>query len=341
MGWTMANNSQWVLFGYDLRGLWQSFAGAWREVFLDYGSGIRLALDEPVTVHPLDGAEPFAVGIAAKTVRARAILVPEAQVLTRQLTLPRLSENNLESIVRAEVTASSPFPAEDTAWGWRLVQRSGDTITVALAVISKSALANYLHDRDPELSLDTYEIWAEVASTYVVIEGFGESERNRRYRRRLQQFTGLIALTLLCLLALAAVPGVYKAQELEKLESAYEEINSLARQAVAARADLARQNELLVQLNTLTQATTNPVFALDTITRLLGDDVWINRYVQQGNVVELDGNATNAAELMQQLSDSALFESVEARSGFRRLGNSGLERFQLELTFAMEPVPGD
>ena len=337
----MASNSQWVLFGYDLRHLWQSFTGAWREVFLDYGSHIRLALDEPVKVHPLDGTEAFVSGIAAKDVRSQALLLPESQVLTRQLTLPRLSENNLESIVLAEVTASSPFPAEDTAYGWRLIGRSSDTIIVALAVISKSALANYLHGRDPELSLDAYELWAEVAASYVVIEGFGESERNRRYRNRLKQFAGLVSVTVVCVLALAAIPSIYKSHELDKLQEAYAEINNQARQAVAARADLARQNEILGQLNTLTQTATNPVFALDTITQLLGDEVWINRYEQQGNMIELDGNAANAAELMQQLSNSEIFERVEARSGFRQLGNSGLERFQLELTFAAERATRD
>src|SRR5690606_10362043 len=96
---------------------------------------------------------------------------------------------------------------------------------------------------------------------------------------------------------------------------------------------LAAQNEYMAQLNTEVMSITNPLFALNLITDLLADDVWINNYVQKGRVIELDGNAANAAELMQQLSDSNMFEDVEARSGFRQVGNSGLERFQLELTF--------
>src|SRR5690554_257406 len=333
----MANNSQWVLFGIDLRLGWHRYMQAWRDVFFDHGSPLREALDEPVRVQPLDGSDAFNVGTAAKTVNAQALLLPETQVLTRTLVLPSVSEANLTAIVQAEVIASSPFPTTDTAFGWRLLRRSDKVLTVALVIISKSGAANAIHKRDPELSLDEHELWAQVDDIYLVIEGFGETKRNQRYRRRLGQFTLWCGLAVLCLLALAAVPGVYKAHQLEQLEEAYTEVNRSSRQAVEARSALARQNELLDHLNSLTQATTNPVYALDRITRMLEDDVWISRYIQKGRVVEIDGHATNAAELMQELSNSPEFDKVEARSGFRQAGNTGLERFQLEVTFALEP----
>src|SRR5690606_13981807 len=135
-----------------------------------------------------------------------------------------------------------------------------------------------------------------------------------------------------------AIPGIYKSYELESMERWYAEVNREAREVVAVRSALAKQNEYLAHLNAEVTSITNPVVALEILTAHLDDKVWVNHYVQKGRVVELDGNAVNAAELMQQLSDSNLFEGVEARSGFRQVGRSGLERFQLELTFIPGPI---
>ncbi|MDO3385242.1 PilN domain-containing protein [Gilvimarinus sp. SDUM040013] len=332
----MATNShQWVLFGVDLKGMWQEYIAAWREVFWQQGARIRSLLDEPVELLELKQGEVVSqsIGSGAADTQACALLLPQELVLDRQIRLPRSAHANLSQVVAAEVIASSPFAPEDTATGWQVMENTGSVIVVALVIVSTSAVMEYVHGT-PALGDDPLEIWAQVGSQYVVIEGFAETQRNKRYSGRLKKLAVMCACIALAFLVVCITPVFYKLQQLAYVEEAYSEVRLEAGEIASLRGSLAKKNKLIDDLNGLLQSDVQPLQALNLLTYLLADDVWLSDYSQRGSVVEIQGTAVNAAAMMQYLSQQPYFEKVRATSGFRKIGNRDLERFQIELTFS-------
>lgn len=334
----MTSSNHWVLFGYDLHALVQTYRRAWRETFLSYNSGLRQRIDEPILVKRIGEEGGCIIGPDEEVIKSHAILLPDSHVLIRKITLPDVAESTLDEVVNSEILASSPFPLEDVASGWKIIKRSKGIIHIVLAIVSKSAVVSFFQRAAPEIDLDATEIWVEEDNEYIVIEGYGEKLRNHRYKSRLKKISVLIFLAAAFLMGIAAIPGIYKSYELEAMESWHDEISKEANEVLKLRASLTKSNELISRLNGEVQSIANPVATLSVITALLGDDVWVNHYMQKGRIVELDGNAANAAALMQKLSNSDVFEKVTARSGFRQVGRSEMERFQLELIIAKESV---
>lgn len=325
----MATSShQWVLFGIDLKNLWQEYRAAWREVFWQQGAVVRTALDEPVQLVPVDE-----VSSLLSEDRALAVELPDNLVLERQIRLPRSAQANVSNVIDAEVNASSPFAAEDTVYGWKVLENNSNTLVVGLALCSKSLIMEYLHRADLE-PREGLEIWGRLGHEHIVIDGFGEGARHRRYRQRLHRLTILGTIVFVCLLLIFTTPVFYKLQQLEAVQTAYDQVRLEAGEIASLRAKLARRNELVEKLNAQVDDTTHPLLALSALTDLLDDDVWLSAYQQEGRVVEIQGTATNAAAMMQALAGNDIFDRVRATSAFRKLGNQNKERFQIEVTFA-------
>lgn len=331
------NTNQWVLFGYDLRGIGQLFLNAWREVFWAQGAPIRELIDEPVEVLLPSGSAEV-VGRGGANIASTAVLLPEDIVLTKTLSVPKMAGINPTEVVSNEVYAASPFAADDTAYGWRVLQSDSSTHNIGIAIVSKSSAMAYVHSSVTNIGAKAIEMWAAIDGNHIVLSGFGEDERHNRYRSRLKKTLGLVSAIVLLLVLCAAVPVVFKSYHLAATESAYNTIQEQAKSVVAARSELAVANQYIDELNSLVSGTAQPVYVLNLLSQNLPDDAWLTNFEQEGNDVTIDGVADNGAALMQQMSQYEGVENVRAVSGIRKVGRNGeKERF----SFAFVTVEGN
>ena len=330
----MAAN-QFEVFGVDVRDYGRLWLSAWRDLLFGDDSPVRSALDSQVTLkHPDGTLETYQAGrqVSQRVTASEALSLPDELVLTRQLFLPAIAESDLDAALHLEVSACSPFAADDTASGWR-VGRSADlkTLVVDLVIVSRSAAMSYLGEHYGMREPGAAEVWAKVGSHWVCIKGFGEGRREGDYRRRLLRTAILLATVGVLILGLAGVSVLLSGRELTRLEQLQTEAQGNAREAISLRDELAATNMAISELNTLSRRFPNPQVELARLTALLPDSAYITQYTQNGLKIRLRGRGSEAASLQQALTEEETFKSVAAPQAISRVGATGLEQFFLDI----------
>lgn len=332
----------WTLFGYDLRTLPAIWLASWRDVLWSEDAPLRYWLDEPVEVREpwaSAGPDPSTQLVGRRsndqTCRAKAQLLPDQMVLVCWLNIPERAEAHLSSALALEIRARSPFPADDTSFGWRIAGRAGGVLRVCLTIVSRSAVHAYLERHLSATEVETEEVWVRVADLYLVISGFGEQRRHVRYSGRLKRLAAWCGYVLLLSVVLMLLPVGLRAIQLQHYQDELASVQAGSAEAVRLRNELAINNERAREITRLAQAAGKPYDELLRLTFLLNDSIWVSALELRGEKLRIDGMAENAAELMQLLSAQPHYSDVRAPSAIRRDARTGQERFVLEITLAL------
>jgi hypothetical protein len=323
---------QWYLFGYDMRRIGHHWQVAWAEFLWGDRSPVRARLDDVVQVEGAGVHGNFHAGapVLAGEPTCSAIVLPDSLVLFKTLQLPLAAEDELDSVMRLEVMANSPFPASDTAAGWALSQRGEKGLQVELAIASRSAAMRHLGQHHDVHDVQEREVWALAGERPIVLRGFGEGARLARYQRRLLRIALLLGgglLLLLLILALAAGGTYFRLQQYETLATRVErEAADVTRQ----RQSLSVANQTILAVNDVLREYPDPHRELARLTALLGDEAYIVQYTQRGRDLRLRGRAADAAGVVQTLTREAAYEEV-ADQGITAVGNSGIEQFNVNV----------
>lgn len=332
----VGTGQQWELFGYDMRQLGGQWVAAWRSFIWGQDSPIRERLDEVVSLE--DGSDTSLYQSGSLSPGApftcQAILLPENLVLARTLQLPLAAENDLDSVLALEVSANSPFAADDTGYGWRVIARDDTKLHVALVISSLSSVMAYLSKQFDLHDPRAREIWADVDGEKVVIQGFGEEHRVKRYRRRLARCAAMLFAGAMAVLLMAGVAAGSLRIELAHIEKLAASTQRDAAEASRLRSRMALANEVSGSAKAVLEAYPNPHYELARLTRLLGDDAYIVQFNMNGREIRLRGRAADAASVMQNLTSEPAYSEVTAPQAIVKVGNSGLEQFSLNIVLA-------
>lgn len=343
----LETGQNWELFGYDMRQLGKHWLAAWRGLVWADDSPLRQRLDEVVCLRSEAGRGETSRGetgtalyqggrpCAGAPHECEAILLPEELVLTRALRLPLAVEGDLESVLGFEVNANSPFAADDTGHGWQLAARDETHLHLVLVIVSMSSVMAYLGKTYDIHDPRQREVWAETDAGMVVLRGFGEGSRAARYRRRLLRCAAMLGASALLILLIAALAAGAKRAELAQVQALSATTQREAAQASRMRSALARANETIGASNEVVGRYPNPHFELARLTRLLDDSVYIVQFAMSGREIRLRGRATDAASVMQQLTDQPFYAEVTAPQAIVKVGNTGLEQFSLNILLAV------
>ncbi len=338
----MLDSSQsWSLFGYDVRQIGHTYRAGWRDFLWGPTSTVRQSLDEPVTMHEAGSTYTFKGGEQVATVetQAEAVMLPDELVLSRELTLPLAAQSNLDAVLAMEVAANSPFPADDTVYGWTLGEPRGDSLVVVLVLCARSSVMEYIASQFDSHERTAYEVWARASNQAVMVQGFGEAGRGERYRKKLVRMGLALAYCMGMLVVCMALSTGFKYLELRKTEEAFEGAKQTAARAVSLRNRLATANETIERANSLLSAHPDVYNELSAISRLLDDNTFLTQVDVRPGSIRIDGQSPNASAVMQQLTDAANYDGVKATVGIRKVGRDGMERFVFELTLPEEARP--
>ncbi|AQA18283.1 hypothetical protein BST95_08615 [Halioglobus japonicus] len=328
------SEQNWELFGYDMRNVGRHFSAAWRDFLWAYDSPVRHRLDEAVRLQSADGVSFYQAGDVCDDVSAQcsAVLLPDDLVLDRLLRMPLAVESELPSVIALEVNANSPFSADDTAYGWRVVGRDEQNLQVALAIVSRSAAMTYVAQQYGSHDPHAQELWVNSNGVKVVIEGFGEGKRLERYRRRLLWVSGLLGGAALVFLLAIAISAGLKNIELGAVQEIAQTTQRDTANASQMRAALGQANEAIAVINELQIAHPSAHLELARLTALVGDDAYIERFSMNGTNIDLRGRAVDASSLMQLLTEQGVYRSVSAASPIRRAPGQEKEQFHLKIS---------
>lgn len=329
-------SQQWSLFGFDLRQAYQYWRAGWQELFSGERSWLRRSLAEVVRVSiPESGVEQYYQAdkqVKKKNSKTHACIIPDSLVLVKELNLPINVELELDSLLALEVRARSPFLEEDTCYGWRVAGYNKGKMQVCLVILSRATVMSYLRQNSLVEAGQDIEVWVSVNDQPIVINGFGEIPRYQRYQRRIKWLATGIIYCLLMLALLISTPVAVKYYQLETRNKQYVAVQKSAAKAVELRAQLTENNERAREINYLLASNPDLYPIVERLSELLNDTIWLSTVNVKGNKIRIDGYASNAAALMQKLSEQPEIEKVSAPSAIKFDARSKREHFVLELS---------
>ena len=281
-------------------------------------------------------ATPVAAGGAPAVVEA--VELPLSRVLERRLLLPPLAPAELAQAVQLEVAGASPFGAEQTVYGFDARPTAEGLTRVDLAITSRPEVAQVLPSgmADPQWLPEVWVLPASATSAGapmrpLVLRGYGEARRQRLAQQGLATRLGLLLLAVLLLAVIAVTPTLMLRQRALQAQQSFEVLQRQAAPQIAQREALMQRLERLQaidrQLNQ--QLALPPV--LDMLTRALPDGAWLNALRIEGVKLVLNGNADDAAALVQRLAAQPGVHDVRLASPATRGAGATKESFIIEL----------
>ncbi|MFV0680477.1 PilN domain-containing protein [Ottowia sp.] len=340
-------------FGLDLsqvRRDWQA-AGA----LLLSSRGLRWLVPQvPLKLHRADGGvsgwlmqRDLALPSeqALKGAHAQAIELAPDRVLERHLTLPPLSPGDLARAVQLDVGAASPFAPDQTVFGYAVHPGAGagGAAKVDVAITSRQQVDEALRAAGEDSAGGGQaqpEVWAGIPASGpqrpsvirpIVMQGYGEATRQAQVRRGIAQRLAWLLLALALLGALVVTPAALARLRAQQAQQAFDALRGQAAPQLAQREALTENLERQRVLGEMLGRQLAMPPALDMLTRALPDGAWLTSIRVEEAKLVLNGQADDAAALVQRLSGQPGAHDVRLASPATRGAGASKESFIIEM----------
>lgn len=303
------------------------------------------------------GHESFEIDIAPTTpqrdIRTQAFLericredvltevrLPENQILTVDLQLPRATEENLQNVLAFEMDRYTPFNAQHVYYDYRINSRDPikNTIDVTLFAVPRRRLDTLLSelgvlDLHPDVITvynEAYETVADGADSGINLLPPDLRPKQTTIRTHINR--ALLAILLVLIISNLALPIIQQQRTIAALEK---EVDRAAQSAAATAAVRAQRDKLSKQLQTLiNEKQGHPMIlqVLDELSNLLPDSTWLRRFELINNTMSIQGESEAASRLIALLEGSTMFKSVSFRSPVTENPRTHRERFKISAT---------
>jgi general secretion pathway protein L len=262
-----------------------------------------------------------------------SLAVPLGKCFVREVSLPRSAAIRADEILRLDMERTTPFKRGDAFSACILLEgaEAGESVVARQIILRRSIVARHLDDiRAAGLPLrGIYAVAAD--GMRLPVNLLEPSERRRAPATGWAQSLLVLSSVLLLLTYLAG----YALTLLDldaKLAASAENLRKATDAAQASRKLMTELETSAMQLRQprLKKFSSTPVVAVwEETTRLLPDGTWLTDLRIDDNGLQMDGQSTNASELIGVLARSASLNSVTFASPVTRDPQRGLERFQI------------
>jgi general secretion pathway protein L len=278
---------------------------------------IRLRLgswveNQGVMVIPLDAVDD-AIGKLPRDAQQTILLMPGDKVLTRPLTLPLAAEENLREVLAFEMDQHTPFMSDDVYYDYLVTGR--DTARQELSVDLV-----YSPKKEVDAVLDSLDRYGLAPDGITARSRDGNNLRSinlvpeeRRRDRKLTMHRLNLALTALfavLLVTAISLPIVQKNRVLAELEADIQTAAAEAREGNQIRRDLEKMADASRFLIDKKQSALLAVQVIDEISRVLPDHTWIGRLRVSESEIQLQGQSTSSASLIELVETPSMFENA-------------------------------
>lgn len=248
----------------------------------------------------------------------RELVLPEALVLRKTLTLPMAAESNLRQALAFEMDRHTPFRAEDVHFDYRIIERDRDRGQLRLELVVAPAAP-----MDAQVEVVAARGLAP-GGVDVALDGMPAGlnllplERRHRVSNRRTRMNALLAVVTLLVLALVMAQSLWlRESQIEALEAAIEEVRVEARRVQAIRTQIEDASDAAGFMLRQRAQTPQTVLVLAEVTSILPDDTYLDRLrVWDGNV-QMQGKSDNAQRLIEIVNSSTFLEGAGFRGSTR------------------------
>lgn len=255
----------------------------------------------------------------------------EGQVLGLPLELPAAVESNLAQALRFQIDQISPFTADQVYYDHAVAAHDTERarIHVALRLVPRETLDPLLA-RLQAIGITTHAVDTLAEGEEVRPEGFNllPAERRAHYVHARARFNALLAVGLVVVIGLVMAQSlILRERSLAGLNEEADRLRSEAREVMELQQ---RLEESLLAANFLAERRDQQppsIRLLAELTRLLPDDIWLQRFQVQGEELTVQGLTDGSQRVIGLLNESELLEDAEFRGQTTMDPRTGRERF--------------
>lgn len=254
------------------------------------------------------------------------LVMPEAQVMRKRITLPRVARHNLRTVVGYQIGRLTPFNADKVFFDVLEVS----TYTPNISTIEVELIAVLKTDAQPWIE-QVERLTGLVVSRLIVakIDGllnqqalnlFAQQRTPNKWWLRLNR-NSMLLLGLVAVLLVTAVVPVIKLRALvvdrkQEIKVLDERVTGLQEKRQILEHDLAALNYVLEKKASNRELS----HIIDELTRIVPDEIFINSLSVQKSTVVISGIGTGVVDLIALLNDSSLFADAKFTSSITRAG---------------------
>lgn len=345
-------------FGFDLSGLGQDILMAWRGMarwrvfaWLQPRVPVRVVLADGTIACSLGPDKPLdAKAKMPAKFGFDAIQLPEDVLLRRTVVLPVLDPAESVAALALEALALSPFSSEQLLWVSCPIDLQSDAYELVLT--SRALVQQYLetvHTAIQSLAVQAQqpELWVPIAGdTHMVLPGFGELRRQQHIRNGFRINLGLLVFAFGLMAAIALSPTLQMRLRAIDAVSQHSALRVQVAPVLLQREAYIKAQEQLQYLNDAMGVPVSAIHVLDVVTRAVPNDTSVlTLQLQPAEAsskavhVQITGQTTNAAALMQQLGQQQGVRDVKAPTPAVKPPGAAKESFAVEFSVSM-PSPG-
>jgi general secretion pathway protein L len=269
------------------------------------------------------------------------LVLPEAEALTRPLSLPLAAEENLREVLSFEMDRYTPFPASEVYYDCVITDRDAQNHTLdARLVFSPRTSVDRLLEAAGRAgaTVDVVTARAPDGSNLLPVNLLPADWRTRRGNER-QLRIALAGLCAALAIVVVTLPIVRKDRVIAELTDRVEAASAVAHEGNRLRRELESMAETSRFLAEKKAREVMAVELIDEISRVLSDETWLYRLDVSHEEVHLHGESTVSASLIEAVESSPLFENARFRSQVVQVAGTAADRFHLSADITREEQP--
>jgi len=264
----------------------------------------------------------------------QVVCLPSEQVLVRALTLPIAAEENLREVLSFELDRQTPFTTEQACYDYIVKERNPTqgTITVELVVSPRTIVDELLETlAQTGITPDVITTLARDSEDTLPVNLLPVAARRRSRLSVPRLNTALSAACVALLLVALLLPPWLNKRQVAELELQQSAAEIVAKDGLELRRDVERLTAASEFLLNKKQSGVFVLQMLEEVTRVLPDDTWLTRFDVNGSELQLHGQSSSAAALIELFESSPLFHNARFRSPVVQVPRTDLERFHLSI----------
>ncbi len=262
------------------------------------------------------------------------VSVPINKCFVRDISIPATALTRIDEIVAVDLERTTPFKICEVHSGWQIVNKKEDTgkIQIRHFLLKRSVTARAVSmlksAQTPLKAINVIGSDNEVLPVNLLSPG----ERTRAPVSTRIRNAIAVELFVIGALSVAAFGVALNSRETtlatldENIKHATIQLQNLRKQNTEAEATTA----LLRQPRMRRVERQTALAVWDEITKRIPDSTWLTDLRIEDDTAQIDGNSTNASELISLLNNSKMLSGIAFASPITRDPQRGVERFQIK-----------
>lgn len=277
-------------------------------------------------------------GVSCQGGEQVAIRLPQEQVLSLSFSLPREAESNLDEVLGYELGRHAPFKIEQVYYGYTILERhNGERkIWLAVSVVPRKQVEPLLAQvrewglRPVAVTAD--DARAGEAASPCARGGVNLLPQHERGSARGSVNRAVKLLLLLALLLTSALAGYPLVLQVLHIDELQRQVAIVKRDAVSVQSMQQEMESMAAEaafVDDRKHQYPEVLDILDTLTRLLPDDTWLERFEMKGERIRIQGMSADASQLIELLENSPLMQKVSFDSPIVK--DQRIDRFRFQI----------